>query len=79
MNKNGKSTCCTCGYEWKTGTDGSHWCREYLAKTVTELKATMAHIDTIVDSVFAATDDDQISNDMAFISGLISESLEADK
>ena len=26
------STCCTCGYEWPTGTDGSHSCSEHLLK-----------------------------------------------
>jgi hypothetical protein len=27
------STCCSCGYSWKTGTDGSHSCSSELQKT----------------------------------------------
>jgi hypothetical protein len=28
------SKCCTCGYEWKTGTNGDHSCIEILQKTI---------------------------------------------
>ena len=29
-----KSKCCTCGFEWKTGTNGSHSCSNTLQKKI---------------------------------------------
>ncbi len=37
------STCCSCGYSWRTGTDGSHSCSVQLQKTIKEA------IELIVD------------------------------
>jgi len=31
-----KSVCCTCGYSWRTRTDGSHSCSVQLQKTIKE-------------------------------------------
>lgn len=29
--------CCTCGYAWKKGFDGSHSCTEYMGKQIKAL------------------------------------------
>lgn len=34
QNEKGKSRCATCGYSWITGRDGSHYCPDYMAKTI---------------------------------------------
>ena len=34
----GKSSCCTCGYEWLTGKGGSHSCVTQLKKNFSELE-----------------------------------------
>jgi len=31
-----KSKCCTCGFEWKTGTNGSHSCSDTFQKKINE-------------------------------------------
>jgi hypothetical protein len=33
-----KSKCCTCGYEWLSGRDGSHSCTAELKKTIVGLE-----------------------------------------
>ncbi|HBI33753.1 MAG TPA: hypothetical protein DEA43_00010 [Candidatus Moranbacteria bacterium] len=30
--KEGNSVCCTCGAIWKTGTDGSHICSQFMVR-----------------------------------------------
>lgn len=40
MNK-AMSTCCTCNYQWRTGTHGGHSCSEHLLKRITELEALL--------------------------------------
>lgn len=32
------STCCTCGYSWLTGQDGSHSCSNYLLQKIKRLE-----------------------------------------
>lgn len=32
------STCCTCGYSWLAGKDGSHSCAEYLLQKIKRLE-----------------------------------------
>lgn len=36
-----KSTCLSCGYEWLTGTDGSHSCSSEMSKTIETLKGEL--------------------------------------
>jgi hypothetical protein len=38
------STCCTCGYSWKTGRDGSHSCAVELEKSLKNLKAEIVSL-----------------------------------
>lgn len=35
-------SCCTCGYEWQQGRDGSHQCSEHMAKTIERLRDALA-------------------------------------
>ncbi len=37
-NKPEISTCCTCGYKWKTGISGDHSCVEYLLDKLKRLE-----------------------------------------
>ena len=45
-----KSQCCTCGYEWITGRDGSHSCSQEMAKTIA---AQQKQIDELMEVVKA--------------------------
>ena len=38
------STCCTCGYTWETGRDGSHSCSVELEKSLKNLKAEIVSL-----------------------------------
>lgn len=55
-----KSKCCTCGFEWKTGTDGSHSCAKVLQERIDEAIALAVkyggidgahHKDWVIDQV----------------------------
>lgn len=39
------STCCTCGYQWPTGQDGSHSCTQVMAATIARLEKMPAVAD----------------------------------
>lgn len=43
-----KSECCTCGYSWRTGMDGSHSCAENLLKYKKAFHAAKNFIDSHV-------------------------------
>ncbi len=43
--KDNTSKCCTCGYEWLTGTDGSHSCSSVMVKTIETLKDKAHKLD----------------------------------
>lgn len=38
------SECCTCGYQWPTGQDGSHTCSVYMQKKIDEQKVEIAQL-----------------------------------
>lgn len=46
-------TCCTCGYQWRRGMDGSHLCSENLSKRVLALESAideaLLHLNTNID------------------------------
>ena len=57
-----RSQCCTCGYQWPTGHDGSHSCSENLLKKLDEWKAVfietqrlLKNDSAIVDTVWSDT------------------------
>jgi len=45
------SKCCTCGYEWITGKDGSHSCVEHLKKDLVVTKKLLAERQLVLDSI----------------------------
>lgn len=38
------ATCCTCGYKWRNGQDGTHTCSVTLLKRIDDLKKAMKHL-----------------------------------
>jgi len=49
----GISKCCTCGYEWETGQDGSHFCSDRMARTIRDLRAENADLRNAKDEATA--------------------------
>ena len=47
------STCCDCGYQWPTGTDGGHYCAEVLTE---KLKAERKLADRLGEALEALLD-----------------------
>ena len=49
------SRCCTCGYEWKTGLNGSHSCSTYLQKVIDQkdkdIKELTDNLDEAADYI----------------------------
>jgi len=43
------SKCCTCGYEWETGKDGSHMCQDYLRIEIARLNKVIADTTPIIE------------------------------
>jgi hypothetical protein len=60
-------TCCTCGYEWRTGQDGSHSCSKYLKAKLDaqseELAALRAFAKAVIEGGY--------QNNNAYVFGLI--------
>lgn len=55
MNK--MSTCCTCGYQWQTGKNGSHNCSVVLQSTVKNMqKVVKTALTNIVSSIVKQED-----------------------
>lgn len=44
------SSCCTCGYTWRTGSDGSHICSVYMAATIDMLTTALAETDAALQT-----------------------------
>lgn len=42
MSNSAMCKCCTCGYEWVKGRDGSHSCRLNLSVTLRETRALLS-------------------------------------
>ena len=42
--KSQKSKCCTCGFEWTSGTDGSHSCSAILRKKLVNYKKALSDL-----------------------------------
>lgn len=45
------STCCTCGYSWRTGMSGSHSCSDTLLRQVAKQEAQIATMCKMLDAV----------------------------
>lgn len=45
------SCCCTCGYEWTTGTDGWHSCAHRLSRDLATEKAKVAELESKIASL----------------------------
>lgn len=53
MELNEFSECCTCGYKWKTGQDGSHSCSQHLIKKLELAEAENARLQSEIDAANA--------------------------
>jgi hypothetical protein len=51
MNNDKISTCCTCGYSWPTGTDGSHSCIRALKKQRDLQLKTISQFAKLMDDI----------------------------
>lgn len=38
------ASCCTCGYEWRQGQDGSHSCTQHMQRTIEQLAAEIERL-----------------------------------
>ena len=43
-----KSKCCTCGFEWETGKNGSHSCAETLLKQIAGLQDRIGNANMVI-------------------------------
>lgn len=44
MSDENKCSCCTCGYEWQRGKNGSHSCSQVLLNRVNRMKWLLRHV-----------------------------------
>ncbi len=55
-----RSKCCTCGYEWFTGLDGSHQCSTELLKKIDRLEKIEAAAFDVLAYDWGENDDDAV-------------------
>ena len=55
-----KVKCCTCGYEWFKGMDGSHSCSTELLKKIERLEKIKEAAEKVVDFEWGDNDDDAV-------------------
>lgn len=48
MTNTNMSTCCTCGYQWPTGTSGSHSCSVKMEETIARLRVENDQLHRLV-------------------------------
>ena len=49
-----KSKCCTCGFEWETGKNGSHSCTEALLKQIDDLQDRIGNANMAIIELMAS-------------------------
>jgi hypothetical protein len=57
-----KCTCCTCGYQWVRGLDGSHSCTSHMSKELDQLRAENAQLKTDSAATWTKCEDLRIEN-----------------
>lgn len=65
------STCGTCGYEWRTGQDGSHTCATRMAETIADLRAKNADLRSRLEKAESYKKDAATATGKAFLSGVV--------
>lgn len=45
------STCCTCGYSWRTGMSGVHSCNDMLLRTISKQESQITKMCEMLDGV----------------------------
>lgn len=59
------STCCTCGYSWRTGMNGNHSCSDALLRTISKLENELIQTQIVVTEI-----QDLSSNVSCFVENL---------